>query len=259
MFVGVVFVVATLTKTTGPFVLPAVLFPIWANNRDRINAAAWKLLATALATIILLMGIAKIVWARHYSAGRQIILAVWRRCGSLENSPSRLLRFFFRGTWIDPVLFPLALAAFIAAAVRLRFLWRNPLFMIAFLWETGYAAFIVYHYDGPPRYFVTMIVPTIWLALIFPAMDVEREQACCRGRNRLRSCVCRVEHRIHRGLSASSAVHPGRRKPEIKKLIAAATPSKQPATNELLIGRGADEISLLSGGFPRWTATVPCH
>ena len=72
-----------------------------------------------------------------------------------------------RGTWIDPVLFPLALAVFIAAAVRLRFLWRNPLFMIAFLWETGYAAFIVYHYDGPPRYFVTMIIPTIWLALIF--------------------------------------------------------------------------------------------
>ena len=91
--VGVVFVVATLTKTTGPFVLPAVLFPIWANNRQD-RAAAWKLLATALATIILLMGIAKIVWARHYAADAQIILGMaplWQ----LENSPSRLLRFFF--------------------------------------------------------------------------------------------------------------------------------------------------------------------
>ena len=114
MLVGVVFVVATLTKTTGPFVLPAVLFPIWANNRED-RAAAWKLLATALATIILLMGVAKIVWARHYAADAQIILGMaplWQ----LENSPSRLLRFFFRGTWIDPVLFPLALAAFVAAA-----------------------------------------------------------------------------------------------------------------------------------------------
>ena len=245
--VGVMFVVATLTKTTGPFVLPAVLFPIWANNRQD-RAAAWKLLATALGTIIVLMGIAKVIWAHHFAADAEIILGMaplWQ----LENSPSRLLRFFFRGTWIDPVLFPLALAAFIGAAVRLRFLWRNPLFMIAFLWETGYAAFIVYHYDGPPRYFVTMIVPTIWLALLFVQWMWNSNKrvamiatACVAG-----SVVWNVAS------IGNYLLHPQYRLVDaglkIKQIIVAEHASGA-ASNELLIGRGADEVSLLSGGLP---------
>ena len=208
VLVGVVFVVATLTKTTGPFVLPAVLFPIWANNRhDR--AAAWKLLATAFATIIFLMGVAKIVWARHYAADAQIILGMaplWQ----LENSPSRLLRFFFRGTWIDPVLFPLALAAFIAAARsssisvaqstvhdrvsmgnRLCGLHRVPL-----RWATS----VFRHHDCSHHL----------AGLDFFAMDVEREQTHRSDCNRLRGRVRGVERRVYRGLSTSSAVHPGR-------------------------------------------------
>jgi 4-amino-4-deoxy-L-arabinose transferase-like glycosyltransferase len=245
--VGVVFVVATLTKTTGPFVLPAVLYPIWANNRQD-RAAAWKLLATALATILLLMGFAKIIWARHYAADAQIILGMaplWQ----LENSPSRLLRFFFRGTWIDPVLFPLALAAFIAAAVRLRFLWRNPLFMIAFLWETGYAAFIVYHYDGPPRYFVTMIVPTLWLALIFlewmwsASTSVAAVATVCVAASVVWNIASIGDYLIHPQYTLVDASL------KIKQLIVAEHAAGV-ASNELLIGRGADEISLLSGGLP---------
>ncbi len=245
--VGVVFVVATLTKTTGPFVLPAVLYPIWATNRQN-RAAAWKLLATALATTILLMGFAKIIWVRQYAADAQIILGMaplWQ----LENSPSRLLRFFFRGTWIDPVLFPLALAAFIAAAVRLRFLWRNPLFMIAFLWETGYAAFIVYHYDGPPRYFVTMIVPTIWLALIFlewlwrANKNVAAVATVCVAASVAWNIASIGDYLIHPQYTLVDASL------KIKQLIVAEHASGV-ASNQLLIGRGADEVSLLSGGLP---------
>lgn len=247
VLVGLVFVVATLTKTTGPFVLPAVLFPIWANNR-RDRAAAWKLLATALATIVILMGVAKIVWAHHFAADAAIILGMsplWQ----VENSPSRLLRFLFRGTWIDPVLYPLALAAFIAAAVRLRFLWRNPLFTIAFLWETGYAAFIVYHYDGPPRYFVTMIVPTIWLALIFlqwmwsANKRVAAVATLCVAASVVWNVASIANYLLHPQYTLVDASL------KIKRLIVAEHASGA-AANELLIGRGADEISLLSGGLP---------
>jgi len=246
VLVGTVFVVATLTKTTGPFVLPAVLFPIWSNNRQD-RAAAWKLLATALATVILLMGFAKMVWV-HYAADAQIILGMapfWQ----LANSPSRLMRFFFRGTWIDPVLFPLALAAFIAAAIRLRFLWRNSLFMIAFLWETGYAAFIVYHYDGPPRYFVTMIVPTIWLALIFLQWmwSANRRVAAlatlCIAGSVIWNLASIGDYLLHPQYTLVDASL------RIKQLIAAEHASGG-ASKQLLIGRGADEVSLLSGGLP---------
>jgi 4-amino-4-deoxy-L-arabinose transferase-like glycosyltransferase len=251
ILVGVVFVVATLTKTTGPFVLPAVLYPIWANNRHGNGSSqpdAWKLLATALATVIVLMGLAKILWFRHYPADAAIILGMsplWQ----LENSPARLLRLFLRGTWIDPVLFPLALAAFIAAAVRLRSLWRNSLFMIAFLWEAGYAAFIVYHYDGPPRYFVTMIVPTIWLALIFlewlwsANKRVATVVTACVAISVLWNVASIGDYLLHPRYTLVDASL------KIKRMILAQHASGA-TSGELLIGRGAGEVSLLSGGLP---------
>jgi hypothetical protein len=155
----------------------------------------------------------------------------------------------FRGTWIDPVLFPLALAAFVSAATRLRFLWRNPLFMIAFLWETGYAAFIVYHYDGPPRYFVTMIVPTIWLALIFlqwmwsTNKRVAAVATICVAASVVWNVASIANYLLHPQYTLVDASL------RIKRLIVAEHASGA-AANELLIGRGANEISLLSGGIP---------
>ncbi len=247
VLVGVVFVAAMLTKTTGPFVLPAVLYPIWANNRQH-RPAAWKLLAATLATVVLLMAFAKLIWMSHFSADAKIILGMsplWQ----FENSPSRLLRFFFRGTWIDPVLFPLALAAFVAAVVRLRFLWRNTLFMIAFLWETGYAAFIVYHYDGPPRYFVTMIVPTLWLALIFlqwiwsANRQVAAVATVCVAASVVWNVASIGDYLMHPRYTLVDASL------KITRLIVTEHVSGS-ASNELLIGRGADEVSLLSGGLP---------
>lgn len=245
--VGIVFFLTTLTKTTGPFVLPAVLYPIWARNREN-RSAAWKLVAAALATAVFWLGCAKIFWSHHYSADARVILAMaplWQ----LENSPLRLLRLFFRGTWIDPVLFPLALASFGAALWRMRFLWRDTLFTTAFLWEAGYAAFIVFHYDGPPRYFVTMIVPTVWLALIFTEWLWRQHRkagvavAACIAISVAWNLAYIGNYLFHPRYSLVDA------SVEIKHTIAAEHRTDL-ASSELLIGRGVDEISLLSDGMP---------
>jgi hypothetical protein len=243
---GIVFFVATLTKTTGPFVLPAVLYPIWARNRmDR--AAAWELVATALGTAVLLLACARILWFHHYLSDSTIILGMdplWQ----LEHSPLRLLRFFFRGTWIDPVLFPVALACFLAAISRLRFFWRDTLFTTAFLWEIGYAAFIVFHYDGPPRYFVPLIVPTIWLALIFTEWLWRQHRrlamavAVCIAVSVVWNIASIGNYLLHPRYTLFDASQ------RIRQVIVAEH-ATQPASNELLIGRGVDEVSLLSGGL----------
>ncbi len=248
--VGIVFTVLTLTKTTGPFVLPAVLYPMWAANRTAHGTGRWpqwKLLATALATIVILLGCVKLIWFYHYRADASVILGMdplWQ----LENSPLRLLRFFFRGTWIDPVLFSLALACFVAAICRLRFLWRDTLFTTAFLWEAGYGAFIVFHYDGPPRYFVTLIVPTIWLALIFTEWLWRRHRQAgivatvCIALSvawNIASIGNYLLHPRYTLLDASLS---------IKRLIVAQQ-KIQPGSSPVLIGRGVDEVSLLSGGL----------
>ena len=243
--VGIVFVLLTLTKTTGPFVLPAVLYPIWAGNRER-RTEAWKLVAAAFAPAAVLLFAAKMVWFYHYAADAQIILGLnplWQ----LENAPPRLLRFFLRGTWVDPVLFPLALAGFIGAIWRLRSLWKDPLFTTAFLWETGYAAFIVFHYDGPPRYFVALIVPTIWLALIFTEWlwHAKRTVAMAAIGAIMVSVVWNLAfiglYLVHPRYGMVNASM------NIRHVVEA---DKTAGSNPLLIGRGADEISLLSNGLP---------
>jgi hypothetical protein len=166
----------------------------------------------------------------------------------LEHSPLRLLRFFFRGTWIDPVLFPLALAGMVAAAWRLRFLWRDTFFMTAFLWEAGYAAFIAFHYDGPPRYFVTLIAPTIWLAIIFlewmwqTNKRIALAASACVAASVLWNITSIGDYLLHPRYSLVDA------SVAIKQVIVAEHETN-PAQSDLLIGRGADEISLLSGGM----------
>lgn len=247
--VGIVFAIATLTKTTGPFLLPAVLYPIWANNRHADDRrAGWKLVGAVLATTIVLLGAAKIYWVHDYAEDAKIILGMaplWE----LQHSPLRLLRFFLRGTWIDPVLFPLALTAFVAALFRLRFFWHDTLFTTAFLWEAGYAAFIVFHYDGPPRYFVTLIVPTIWLALILVAFLWLRHR-----RLAVVAVVCIAASVVwNLAYIGNYLAHPRyslvNASLGIKQTILAQQNASR-LSNLLLIGRGADEIALLANGIP---------
>lgn len=246
--VGIVFTATALTKTSAAFVLPAALYPIWAWNQASDRRAAWKLLATAMATVFILLGAAKLIWLLAYAADARVILFM-RPLWQLENSLPRLLRFFFRGTWIDPVLFPLALAAFVAALTRLRFLWRDTLFTTAFLWEAGYGAFIVYHYDGPPRYFVTLIVPTVWLALLFTEWLWRHHRragmavAACIALSVVWNAACIANYLLHPRytlLHASLAI----------RQAIDAQQKADPGSSGLLIGRGADQVSLLSGGLP---------
>lgn len=245
--VGIVFVMATLTKTTAPFVLPAVLYPLWARNRTTDRRETWKLLAISVGTILVLLGTAKLIWLLHYTSDAGIIFAL-RPLWQIEHFPVRLLRFFFRGTWIDPVLFPLALVAVIAALTRLKFLWRDTLFIAAFLWEAGYAAFIAFHYDGPPRYFVTLIVPTIWLALIFLEWLWHEKRGVA-----MAAIVCVAGSVLwNLAMIGVYVAHPRYNLADasmgIKRVIDAENLAN-PARNKLLIGRGAQEISLLSGGL----------
>jgi len=242
IFVGIIFTVLTLIKTTGPFVLPAILYPIWARNREH-QSDAWKLLAVTTGVIFIFLGYEKFIWSHHYLTDLQVILGIsplWK----IEHSLPRLLRFFFRGTWVDPVLFPIALLGSIAATFRLRFLWRDTLFVTAFLWEAGYAAFIVFHYDGPPRYFFVLIIPTIWLALIFMEWLWQERRPVALS---LTACIA-ISLVWNLSYIANYLVHPRYTLLDaslgIKHVIAT-----EPASSKLLIGRGADEISLLSGGL----------
>ncbi len=244
---GVVFAVAALTKTTAMFVLPAILYPLWAHHREQ-RAAAWKLMATTVGTALVLLQAIKIFWFARFPADAAIMFGMaplWQ----IEQSPVKLVRFLYRGTWIDPILFPLALIGFGAALVRLRVLWRDTLFVAAFLWETGYAAFIVYHVDGPPRYFAAMVAPTVWLAMILAEWALREKPRL----GAVLAALIAVSAAWNAGMIADYLAHPHFRMRNaslaIKQTVLQGGATVQPYKS-LLIGRGADQVSLESDGFP---------
>lgn len=167
VLLGASLVLLILTKTTGVFLIPAILYPVWFRYRNERRQLIRPLaIAVAVAGVLLLAE--RVMFARHYAAATAAFFA---------NSEPRLqwfatarkgVRFFYRGTWIDPVLWPLACVALLSS-FWLRELWRNLLWGVCALWVLGYAAFIIYHYDGPPRYFTVLLFPVFMIVAMFTA------------------------------------------------------------------------------------------
>ena len=80
------------------------------------------------------------------------------------------------GAWIGKTLFALALAA-VAGSLAMLALGRlrgerlrrgNPLVVALLLWVFGYGAFLAYHANLQPRYYLVLAVPlTLLVAMVF--------------------------------------------------------------------------------------------
>lgn len=161
---GCAIVLMVMTKTTGVFLLPAVLYPLWFRYREEWREALRPLLVI-FATVVVLMALERILFADHHVADARAFFANSEPRISLFASARKGVRLIYRGTWIDPILWPLALVA-LAASLWMRELWRQVLWGASALWIVGYSIFIVYHFDGPPRYFTVMLIPTLMLVVM---------------------------------------------------------------------------------------------
>jgi hypothetical protein len=72
------------------------------------------------------------------------------------------------GMWIGPILYPLAILAILFSAFIHPRLLKNPLLVALGLWSMGYFAFILYHDNLQPRYYLVTVVPmTVFTVLVF--------------------------------------------------------------------------------------------
>ncbi len=164
ILLGVLLLLIVLTKTSGAFVIPAVLYPIVFRYRSALRAAARPLAITLLTTLIFYAA-ERFFFARHYAADAHAFFG-HSTPGIGRITIEKTARLLYRGIWIDPFYWPLVLVA-VAFSLWMRSLWRQVLWGVSVLWCVGYSAFIIYHVDGPPRYFGTMSVPVMMLAVIF--------------------------------------------------------------------------------------------
>jgi hypothetical protein len=149
-----------LTKTTAICIFPAIFYMVWARAGYRI----WPALRLALPPVI--GGAA--LWCAyfflfvrpHYLADYLYLFSANAYTGiELEPAAKVVLNTITDGTWMGTLLY---IAFF--AVLALALFWRprllsNPLFPSLLLWIGGYFAFLAYHNNLQPRYYLVVAVP----------------------------------------------------------------------------------------------------
>jgi hypothetical protein len=174
-----------LTKTTAICLFPAIAYMIWARAGYRIHAAL------RLAAIPAVLGAA--LWCAyfflfvrpHYLADYRYLFSANAYTGvELQPFSTTVLNTISDGFWIGKALY-LCFFAVLGLAIFWRpRLFANPLFPSLLLWIGGYVAFLVYHNNLQPRYYLVLAIPiTVIVALGLDALRQPHTKRDAQGRD----------------------------------------------------------------------------
>ena len=165
---GLLLPLMVLTKTTALFLFPAIAWLLWARLGYR-----WRPLvriggaAAGIGLTLWLLYFALFVRPHFLSDYRYLFSANAYTGITHENFRQVLTDTLRDGMWMGPVIFPLAILMTGVALLRWRLLLRNPLVGSLVLWAAGYAAFLAYHANLQPRYYLVIAIP---LTLLVPVV-----------------------------------------------------------------------------------------
>ncbi len=173
MAAGALFTASVLSKPSALFLLPALVYLVWCNQRGAKLERQIQRTLIPLITLGLILGL---YWI-FYSHNHQIDILTLKgqnAMGLQRKSVEKAVRLLYRAiTWVDPLLVPLVYLLLFVSFKWLRALWSNPLFGCAVIWALGYAAFTILRLSGPPRYF-TVMAPALLLILFLGVQETTR-------------------------------------------------------------------------------------
>jgi 4-amino-4-deoxy-L-arabinose transferase-like glycosyltransferase len=165
---GLLVPLMVLTKTTAIFVLPAIAWLLWARAGYRIRLFLRLSLPPASLAVVIWLGYYLFVVRPHFLPDYRYLFDA---NGYTGLTPSNILFVLgdtiADGLWIGRILYPLALLAIVSAFLLRPRLLRNPLIPSLILWAAGYAAFLAYHNNLQPRYYLVIAIP---LTLLIPTV-----------------------------------------------------------------------------------------
>jgi hypothetical protein len=165
VLLGLLLPLMVLTKTTALFLFPAIAWLLWARAGYNLRPFLRLILPPAVLASSLWLGYYAIVIHSHHLLDYLYLFNANAYTGiTAATALSVLTTTFHDGLWIGKLLYPLAL---LAASSALFFRPRNPLIPALLLWATGYAAFLAYHNNLQPRYYLVIAVP---LTLLVPVV-----------------------------------------------------------------------------------------
>jgi len=167
---GVLSALMVLNKTTGVFLFPAIFWMLWAASDYRVRPF--------LRSAIVAGGVGAAVWGGYYLfLVRPYYLADYRYLFDANGYTAITQDTFWSVLqggvldlqWIGESLFVLALVAVAGSLVRIaaRRSGGNALTETLLVWIFGYAAFLAYHANLSPRYYVALVVPLTMLVAMF--------------------------------------------------------------------------------------------
>ena len=165
---GLLLPVMVLTKTTALFLMPAVFWMVWARlgYRPKLYVRAAGLAAgIGLGVWLLYYGV--VVRPRYLEDYRYLFSANAYTGITAATAASVVRDTVFDGMWVGRILFPLVMVLVVLVVWRWRRLRGEPVIVALMLWAGGYAAFLAYHANLQPRYYMVIAVP---LTLLAPAV-----------------------------------------------------------------------------------------
>jgi hypothetical protein len=165
-----------LTKTTAIFLLPSIAWILWARAGYRLRPFLRIALPPAILAVAVWLAYFGFVVRPHFLSDYRYLFSANAYTGiTLATARTVIGETFTDGLWIGRLLYPLALFAIgIVLLVNPRLL-RNPLIPALLLWVFGYAAFLAYHANLQPRYYLVIAIPaTLLVPVVFESIWNQR-------------------------------------------------------------------------------------
>jgi hypothetical protein len=164
---GVLIPAMVLTKTTAVFLLPAIAWMLWAAAGYRLRASLRVGVPAAALAAALWSGYFFLVVKPRFLEDYRYLFSANAYTGiTRENALDVILNTIRGGMWMGKLIYPAALAAMLAAVLCRRRTFRNPLIPALILWALGYGAFLAYHNNLQPRYYLVIAVPLTLLVAV---------------------------------------------------------------------------------------------
>jgi hypothetical protein len=176
---GVLLPTLVLTKTTAVFLFPGIFYMVWARAGYSIRPFLRLALPSAGLGLFLWLAYFLGFVRPHFLEDYRYLFSANAYTGiELQPLATVVLNTIKDGAWMGHVIYPTFFVV-----IGLALFWRPgifsaPLFPSLLLWAGGYFAFLAYHNNLQPRYYLVVAVPVI--AAVALALDHFRQ-----ARNRI--------------------------------------------------------------------------
>jgi hypothetical protein len=149
-----------LTKTTAICLFPAIFYMVWARSGYRLRPALRLGVPPAVGGIVLWCAYFYGFVRPHYLADYRYLFSANAYTGiELEPLAKVVLNTISDGAWMGTTIYVVFFVVLALALFWRPRLFTNPLFASLLLWIGGYFAFLAYHNNLQPRYYLVVAVP----------------------------------------------------------------------------------------------------